>query len=133
MKTFSSIAFFAAFIGMSLKPVSAGCFTSGDDWQDRDAARNHVEHACRSPDGTGAFQGSYLPGQAKSLCIQHSPTQRFEFRVQNTNTGQGFDLADADCVLRLQNEINACAKGGDSTISGWNFVYVLSGPISFVN
>ncbi|KAI0874931.1 hypothetical protein GGS24DRAFT_500273 [Hypoxylon argillaceum] len=58
---------------------------------------------------------------AKTVCVQATGTQRLDMLVQNLNTGAGFDLADADCTLRLQNEINGCDRGGQSDVSGWRF------------
>ena len=102
--------------------VSAGCYDSGEVWQDQGAARWHIERACKGYDGNrGAFQGTFAPGEAKSACVTHSGTQKFEFMVQNLNTGASFDLGDDDCVWRLQNEVNGCSRGGSSDISGWRF------------
>ena len=102
--------------------VSAGCFTSGEVWQDGGAARYHIERACKGyDDNAGAFQGYFSLGQAKSACVQHSGTQNFAFFVQNLNMGAGFDLNDDDCVFRLQNEVNGCSRGGPSDIAGWRF------------
>ncbi|KAF9760873.1 hypothetical protein IL306_004082 [Fusarium sp. DS 682] len=117
-----SITLLCAFISLSLKPVSAGCFSGGDEWQDRAAARQHVVNACKGFSGnTGAFQGTFAPGEAKHACVQHSPTQELDFTVQTKNTNAAIDLGDDDCVLRLQNEINSCAHGGSSVISDWLF------------
>jgi hypothetical protein len=122
MKITITLATVFALLGVGIDSVSAGCYTSGDTWQDPAAARWHVERACRGFDGNqGAFQGEFRPGEAKYACIQHSGTQKLEFSVQNLNTGASFDLNDADCVLRLQNEINGCSHGGQSDIAGWRF------------
>ena len=43
------------------------------------------------------------------------------FSVRNENKDAGFDLGDDDCYKRLYDEIFGCDKGGQSTISGWNF------------
>jgi hypothetical protein len=120
--TTTALATVFALLGVGIDSVSAECYTSGATWQDRGAARWHVERACNGYDGNpGAFQGVFRPGEAKSACIQHSGTQKFDFSVQNLNTGASFDLGDADCVLRLQNEINGCGQGGQSDIAGWRF------------
>lgn len=122
MKTTIAVATILTLLGVGIDSVSAGCYTSGETWQDTGAARYHAERACRGYDGKqGAFQGVFRAGEAKRACIQHSGTQKFEFMVQNLNNGASFDLGDADCVLRLQNEINGCARGGQSDVSGWRF------------
>lgn len=113
MKTFNSLALLCALISTA----SAGCFSGGDSWQDKGAARQHAENACRG----GAFAGTFAPGETKRACVQHSGTQRLDFVVQNQNNNAAIDLKDDDCVLRLQNEINECDKGGSSVISGWLF------------
>ena len=122
MKATSTLATLLVLLGATITPAAANCYTSGDVWQDKAAARWHVNRACRGYDGHGgAFTGNFAPGEAKSLCVQHSNTQKYNFYVQNLNTGQGFDLKDDDCALRLENEINGCDRGGDSTIAGWRF------------
>lgn len=63
MKTTITLTTLVALLGVGIDTVSAGCYTSGDVWQDRDAARQHVENACRGYDGhQGAFQGKFAPG-----------------------------------------------------------------------
>src|SRR5262245_28208213 len=122
MKVTTVLATLFALLGTSVDSVSAGCYTSGELWQDQGAARWHAERACKGWDGNqGAFQGWFAPGEAKSACIQHSGNQKFEFFVQNLNTAAGFDLGDADCTLRLHNEISGCGRGGQSDHAGWRF------------
>ncbi|KAI8417696.1 hypothetical protein FOFC_00251, partial [Fusarium oxysporum] len=122
MKSFISIILVIALISLSINTVSARCFWTGAKWQDRAAARQHVVNACKGHSGyLGAFQGTFAAGEAAHTCVQHSPTQKLEFMVQNLNIYHAFDLADDECVLRLQNEINSCARGGSSMISDWVF------------
>ncbi|KAJ3534192.1 hypothetical protein NM208_g7646 [Fusarium decemcellulare] len=111
-------------LGASITPVSAGCF-GGEEWpnEDIDTASWHVERACNGYDGNqGAFQGEYLPGQIKHVCIQYSSTSQLVFEVQNQNSLETLSLNPKDCVLRLQNEIKGCKSGGESTIAGWRFL-----------
>ncbi|KAI1334271.1 hypothetical protein F5Y15DRAFT_421014 [Xylariaceae sp. FL0016] len=115
MKTFSAVATLIAFFGVN--SVYAGCYSGGDAWQDAGAARSQAQSACE----TGAFSGHFAAGESKSACFQLTGTQRVDFVVQNLNTGSGYDLAHADCTLRLQNEINGCSFGGESDVSGWHF------------
>ncbi|CAG8953232.1 hypothetical protein HYFRA_00003435 [Hymenoscyphus fraxineus] len=123
MKTTSTLIALVAFFGTSITTVSADCYTGGDFWQDKGAARYHAERACRGYDGhQGAFQGTFGGGEKKSACIQFSPTQAIDLSIQNLNGNSAIDLADADCILRLSNEINACDRGGDSTIANWRFI-----------
>ncbi|ETS75431.1 hypothetical protein PFICI_12375 [Pestalotiopsis fici W106-1] len=100
----------------------AGCYTTGDDFQNKDNARFNAQRACEGYDGNaGAFQGTFAPGEAKSVCVQGTTTQKYNMVVQNLNLDSSFDLADADCTLRLHNEINGCDKGGESDVAGWHF------------
>ncbi|KAJ3522240.1 hypothetical protein NM208_g12942 [Fusarium decemcellulare] len=116
--TFSSIF---AFISLSLSPVSAECFGSGDVWQDKGIAREHVVRACKGFDGQqGAFQGTFDGSSTKSACVQHSPTQKLLFSVSRLASGPA-DLNDDECVLRLQNEINGCDRGGSSVIGDFSY------------
>lgn len=125
MKTTTILTTLAVVLGASIDSVAATCFGSGDVFQDKGNARWHVGRACRGYDGNqGAFQGTFAPGEAKYACVQGTNTQKYEITVQNLNTGAAFDLGDGDCVLRLENEINGCDRGGESTVSGWRFRYV---------
>jgi len=120
--TTAALATVFALLGVGIDSVSARCDNSGETWADAGAARWHVQRACRGFDRKkGAFQGVCRPGETKSLCVQHSGTQKYNFSVQNLNTGASFDLNDADCTLRLQNQIDECSQGGQSTIAGWQF------------
>lgn len=122
MKTTTILASLAVVLGTSIDSVAANCFGSGDVFQDKGNARWHVGRAYRGYDGNqGAFQGVFAPGEAKYACVQGTNTQKYEITVQNLNTGAAFDLGDGDCVLRLENEINGCDRGGESTVSGWRF------------
>ncbi|PNP85120.1 hypothetical protein FNYG_01645 [Fusarium nygamai] len=111
-----------AFIGLSINPVSARCFKTGAKWQDRAAARQHATDACKG-DGfyRGAFEGIFAAGQAVNKCIQHSPTQKIEFMIQNVDIFHSSELPDDDCVLRLQHEIDSCSRGGASVVGDWIF------------
>ncbi|TGJ84832.1 hypothetical protein E0Z10_g3901 [Xylaria hypoxylon] len=101
--------------------ASAGCF-GGELFEDKNNAKYNVERACDGYDGVaGALQGFYNPGEAKSFCVQSTPTQRLDVLVQNLNTAQGFDIGDPDCVFRLENIINGCDRGGQDDVSGWRF------------
>ncbi|KAF5639685.1 hypothetical protein F52700_4067 [Fusarium sp. NRRL 52700] len=113
---------FMAFIGLSINPVSARCFKTGAKWQDRAAARQHAVDACKG-DGVhrGAFEGTFAAGQAVNKCIQHSPTQKIEFMIQNVDVFHASDLDSDYCVYRLQHEIDSCARGGASIVGDWIF------------
>ncbi|KAF4986128.1 hypothetical protein FDECE_16111 [Fusarium decemcellulare] len=122
MKTTTALVNLFALLVVGIDSVSAACHGSGDTWQDAGAARSHVERACKGYDGNaGRFQGTFAAGESRHVCVQHSGTQKFEFTVRNENNGAALDLGDDDCVLRLQNEINACPRGGQSSVSGWFF------------
>ncbi|KAI0449462.1 hypothetical protein F5B21DRAFT_509150 [Xylaria acuta] len=109
--------------------VSADCF-GGEQFEDKGNARYNIEKACDGFDSiAGALQGFYNPGQAKSFCVQSTGMQRLDVLVQNLNTAQGFDIADVDCVFRLENIINGCDRGGQDDISGWRFKVDLNNGI----
>ncbi|KAI0390464.1 hypothetical protein F5Y17DRAFT_461726 [Xylariaceae sp. FL0594] len=112
----------AVVISTLLATAYAGCFGGGEAFQDKATSRWHVQRACEGYDGQqGVFQGWFGPGAAKTVCVQVTGTQKIDMLVQNLNTGAGFDLGDADCTYRLQNEINGCDHGGQSDVSGWRF------------
>ena len=122
MKSTTIITSIFALLGAGITTVSATC--QGDQvWQDKAVARWHAERACNGYDGKqGALQGVFAPGEAKRACVPYTTTQTANFLVQNLNLGESFDLADADCVLRLHNEINDCPGRGDSEYFGWRFM-----------
>ncbi|KAF5013791.1 hypothetical protein FDECE_209 [Fusarium decemcellulare] len=121
MKTAITFTSIFAIISLGINPVSAGCFGNGDVWQDKAVAREHVVRACKGFDGQqGAFQGTFASLEAKSACIQHSPTQKLLFSVRNGGAGPA-DVNDDECVLRLQNEINGCDRGGSSIVGDWTY------------
>lgn len=125
MKTATILTTLAVVLGASTDGVAATCYRSGDVFQDKGNARWHVGRACRGYDGNqGAFQGTFARGEAKYACVQGTNTQKYEITVQNLNNDAAFDLGDADCVLRLENEINGCDRGGESVVAGWRFRYV---------
>ncbi|KAM0235911.1 hypothetical protein ACHAP5_009557 [Fusarium lateritium] len=124
MKSFSTLTTLASLLALNVKYTTAGCFTSGETWpsSDTDSPSYHVERACNGYDGNpGAFQGSYKPGEIKQACVQYSSTSLYIFEVQNLSPTQTLDLYGKNCVLRLQNEIKGCDKGGESSIDGWRF------------
>ena len=93
-------------------------------WPSRNNPRYHAGRACRGYDGNrGAFQGVFGPSETKSVCVNSDANSgmRYRFSIQNLNGGQGFDLNDEDCLKRLADEIDGCAQGGSSDISGWRF------------
>ncbi|KAF2196212.1 hypothetical protein GQ43DRAFT_383816, partial [Delitschia confertaspora ATCC 74209] len=45
---------------------------------------------------------------------------KYEYWVQWKGNG-GLTLNDADCKLRLKNEVNGCGYGGESTVADWYF------------
>ncbi|CAJ0543963.1 Ff.00g040140.m01.CDS01 [Fusarium sp. VM40] len=124
MKSFSPLTTLASLLALNIKYTTAGCFSSGETWPsgDIDSPSYHVERACNGYDGIpGAFQGSYKPGEIKQACVQYSSTSLYIFEVQNLSPTQTLDLYNKNCVLRLQNEIKGCNKGGESSIDGWRF------------
>ena len=117
MKTITVLVPLIAFLGAGIDSVSATCF-GGERWENRGLARREAERECLQ----GAFQGVFAPGQVKSICLPYTTEQSVTFSVRNLNTTASFDLADADCVLRLHNEINLCDQGGQSDVAGWRFL-----------
>jgi len=113
-------------VSVFIASVSAGCFSGGVGWvDDRDGAAYHAERACRGYDGqAGRFQGTFKPGESRSVCVELSGTVRADFTIANTNLNSALDLKDDDCVTKLHNEIYGCWYGGDSTTDGWRAVYV---------
>ncbi|KAM0190111.1 hypothetical protein ACHAPA_010923 [Fusarium lateritium] len=111
-------------VSVFIANVSAGCFSGGVGWvDDRDSAAYHAERACRGFDGqAGRFQGTFKPGESRSVCVELSGTVRADFTIQNTNLNNALDLKDDDCVGKLRNEIYGCWYGGDSTTDGWRVI-----------
>ncbi|KAK3956155.1 hypothetical protein QBC32DRAFT_331562 [Pseudoneurospora amorphoporcata] len=104
---------------LAVQDVSAGCYTSGDKWPNKEEARRFVIDACNNQGGM--FTGTYSKGQTKAMCPRSNGLGLL-FEVQNLTPNEGqSDLNNAECTVRLENEINGCDRGGQSTISGWRF------------
>jgi len=118
MKT-QSILIALGTILLAAHDVAATCYRSGDSWPNRDEARRFVIDACNN--NGGMFTGGYSRGQTKSMCPR-SGGKGLLFEVQNLTPNEGnSDLSNSECTLRLENEINGCEKGGESTVNGWRF------------
>ncbi|CAD0093722.1 unnamed protein product [Aureobasidium vineae] len=123
MKTTAAIATLAIFPGAAIDSVSvAACYSSGADFVNKNDAIYHIARACGGYDGKrGAFQGNFVPGEAKTVCVNSPGNQKYDMLVQNLNTGSTFDLAGNDCSLRLGIIVNDCLRGGEDTVAGWKF------------
>jgi hypothetical protein len=97
----------------------AGCYSGGANWQNEQnkvSARGAVEDLCNQ----GALSGWFDRGGAtKSACANLNGV-RANFQVVWNGSG-GATLAVSDCKLRLNNEINGCWQGGESTTAQWFF------------
>ena len=131
-------------LSFGTQSVQAKCFGDGATWPNREVrkrpscdagnaawdtlltrfalapqeARSFVYDACHK--NGGMFTGNFAPLQLKAMCPR-SGNMGVEFVVQNQNREVGFDLGDDDCSERLNDEIFACAYGGESVIAGWYF------------
>ncbi|GKT60911.1 secreted protein [Colletotrichum tofieldiae] len=122
MKTTAVLASLTALMAVGIETASARCFQTGATYENKDTSKWHIQRACEGYDGrAGAFQGYYRPGEFKSACVTISGTQVIRMSVGNLNKNAGFDLADKDCTLRLQNEVNNCNRGSEHDVSGWRF------------
>lgn len=97
----------------------------------------HAKNACEGWSGNrGAFQGSFGPGQTKSVCVANAGANagntdtHLVMEVRNEDTGRSWDLNDADCTKEFYNLIEACtvgdfsggqSRGGTRQNSGWWF------------
>jgi hypothetical protein len=92
--------------------TAADCYKKGKDWGvDRNQA---AEAAGRFCDTTIA--GDFVAKQVKQVCVNGGSGQRkFILAVRNNAVVNRF-VSDEECTFRLNNEINACANGGESTI-----------------
>lgn len=119
MKTTMMLVTLSGMLPFGLQGVVATCYGSGDSWGSTELARSFVHSACY--DNGGMFTGNFAPRQTKSMCPRNGQNLGLLFEVQNLNANTGFDLGNDDCYERLNNEIFACAKGGESTVAGWRF------------
>jgi hypothetical protein len=106
--------------------VFAGCY--GDDalsvhWSDRAHVDWAVGEACNG--ASGAFAGTFGPGETKRFCVNEPDTswgdKRYFFEITNQNTGESFDLDNANCYDRIHDEVWGCGAGGETTTAGWHF------------
>jgi hypothetical protein len=126
MKTTTTITSLVILLGAAVDSVSAAaCYGVGADFINKNDAIYHIGRACNGYDGKkGAFQGNFVPGEAKYVCVNGPGNQRYDMLVQNLNTGKGYNLADNDCALRLGIIVNDCLRGGEDTVAGWSFRWV---------
>jgi hypothetical protein len=89
------------------------------------------DRACKGYDGKrGAFQGTFGPGETKSVCVNIGD-DRVDMQVQNQNRGASFDLNDNDCAKELASVVTRCqgsvaagdSVGGEFQNAGWWFRY----------
>ncbi|KAF9691329.1 hypothetical protein EKO04_010928 [Ascochyta lentis] len=105
----------------SVTGAMAGCYSGGQTWIsecNKNAFRGAVRDLCK-----GTLSGYFnAPGTTKTACA-NSPCNgiRANFAVAWKGRSGGYSLAESDCVLRLNNEINGCDYGGESTVSDWFF------------
>ncbi|KAF2108186.1 hypothetical protein BDV96DRAFT_284451 [Lophiotrema nucula] len=97
----------------------AGCYKGGiTTWgPDQQRARDIASSICNAAFVSGTFASM----QTKYHCgALDGPNKKVEFEVQWKGHGT-LTLNDADCSLRLVNEINGCEFGGESTVYDWYF------------
>ncbi|KZM26422.1 hypothetical protein ST47_g2444 [Ascochyta rabiei] len=105
----------------SVTSAMAGCYSGGQAWIDdcnKNAFRGAVRDLCK-----GTLSGYFdSPGKTKYACA-NSPCNgiRANFAVGWRGRSGGYSLAENDCVTRLNNEIDHCDHGGESTVADWFF------------
>ena len=101
---------FTLVVAILASDVSAGCYSSGQEWGDHNSAKIALNNACNS------LNGGFAPGDVKKQCRdmpngQHS----YEFEVENRgSTGQSITFDD--CYNGISREIDGCSRGGDVDI-----------------
>ncbi|KAI1845451.1 hypothetical protein JX266_008309 [Neoarthrinium moseri] len=118
MKSATVLTTLGAILSFGAQTVVSTCYKSGDDLPDKAQAIAFITDACRG--NNGMFTGAFGPLQTKSMC-PNSHGVNILFEVQNLNGVGNYDLDDNECITRLGNEINACSRGGESTIASWRF------------
>ncbi|KAF2837422.1 hypothetical protein M501DRAFT_1032665 [Patellaria atrata CBS 101060] len=96
-----------------ISTASAGCYTSGDTWDDVNNAKYHVEGICRewSSGATGS-------GTTRTSCKDgRSSAQHYDYLLYNQ--GSSRTVPFGDCVTGLTKEIGGCSRGGESCENSW--------------
>ncbi|KAK4460721.1 hypothetical protein QBC42DRAFT_228841 [Cladorrhinum samala] len=99
--------------------ASATCHKSGDTWNNKAAARSAVTSACT---GRGRFTGTFLVDEIRRICVNSGGNQKMEFEVQNKG-GEPRNWDNAECIYRLNNEIDGCREnmGGYNNVDNWSY------------
>ena len=102
---------FALVVAFLASDVSAGCYTSGQEWGDRDAAKSVLHDAC------GSMNGLFASGEVKRQCRNMPSGQNsYVFEVQNMDFDGQESITFDDCYNYISRQINGCSRGGDETI-----------------
>lgn len=89
--------------------VQAGCFTSGERWDNTNPAISAIYSVCNGNLG----DHDYNPGELRSACVNFDGHHGY-FSVQMLDGPGTANLPQGTCVDLLQREVTGCDRGGRS-------------------
>ena len=94
--------------------ASAGCYTDGASWPDKDDAYSKLDSVCEAWKD-GEIGDGVDGGNTRSQC-RDSKKNGIRYNFQVSNSGGGYQHFGHDyCVEKLRAEIHGCDHGGKST------------------
>lgn len=99
--------------------VSGKWFKTGQHWGDHGVAKAQLANACVE------MKGNYDPSEVYGTC-RNSPSANvsFKFEIEN-ETGGRINISEDECRRNIGAQIDHCGHGGQITVSGVRFRYVL--------
>ena len=101
--------------------VSAGCYSGGEVWPDKQDAINKLDAVC------AGLQGTYTTGQGRGKCVNGPAGKnvRYDFHVTRfigpVKDTRGLELSKSECIDGLKKEITGCDHGGDTKYTNWEY------------
>ena len=103
----------------SVTSTMAGCYSGGQSWIDecnKNSFKGAIRDLCNNGQLAGWFQNT---GTTKTWCANSRCNGiRVDLAVGWRGNG-GYTLAAKDCISRLEDEIDNCWQGGESTKYDW--------------
>ena len=112
-------AFLIVATALCATSASGKCFNSGQNWGDHKVAKDQLADACKELGKT------YAPGEVNVRCRNNpSGSESYKFEIENS-TGGDAQVSQDECQRNIGDQIDRCGHGGQVTLSGIQFRYVL--------
>lgn len=111
--------FLLAAIALCVTSASATCFNTGQNWGDHQRAKDQLADACKE------LRGTYKPGEKAGVCRNSAAGGvSYAFEIQN-QLSRDAKVSQDECERNIGDQIDDCGHGGQITLSGIRFRYIL--------